>query len=94
MTARIESAEARDASSGDGLISRIRGRVGKRGVLVLAAVAVFIAAAAFNWSWLVAVGMAPLLLALAPCAVMCALSLCKGRGESCSSKGAEDATSS
>ena len=35
-----------------------------------------IAAAAFNWSWLVAVGAAPLLLTLLPCAVMCGLGLC------------------
>lgn len=28
------------------------------------------------WSWLVALGIAPLLLALAPCAAMCALGLC------------------
>jgi hypothetical protein len=42
---------------------------------VLATVAV-IAAAAFNWSWLVALGLAPLLLTLLPCAVMCVLGLC------------------
>ena len=94
MTVRTESVKPRGASSVDALLGRIRGRVGKRGVLVLAALAALIAAAAFNWSWLVAVGMAPLLLALAPCALMCALSLCKGRGESCSSKGAEGAKTS
>jgi len=31
---------------------------------------------ASNWSWLVAVGAAPLVLSLAPCAAMCALGLC------------------
>jgi len=31
---------------------------------------------AVNWSWLVAVGLAPLILSLGPCAVMCALGLC------------------
>jgi hypothetical protein len=40
--------------------------------LVLMAVAV-VAGAAFNWGWLVAVGVAPLLLTLLPCAAMCAL---------------------
>jgi hypothetical protein len=52
--------------------------------LALAAVAV-VAGAAFNWSWLVAVGVAPLLLTLLPCAAMCALHLCasKGTGGSC-----------
>jgi hypothetical protein len=30
----------------------------------------------FNWSWLVAAGIAPVILSLAPCAIMCALGLC------------------
>ena len=47
--------------------------------LVFVAVAV-VAGAAFNWSWLVAVGVAPLLLTLLPCAAMCALHLCASKG--------------
>ncbi len=41
-----------------------------------------------NWNWLVAIGLAPVLIALAPCAVMCALGLCMNRmmGGSCSSE--------
>jgi hypothetical protein len=31
---------------------------------------------ALNWGWLVAAGVAPVLVALAPCAIMCALGLC------------------
>ena len=52
--------------------------------LVLMAVAV-VAGADFNWSWLVAVGVAPLLLTLLPCTAMCALHLCasKSAGSSC-----------
>ena len=52
--------------------------------LVLAAAAV-VAGAALNWSWLVAVGVAPLLLTLLPCTAMCALHLCasKSAGSSC-----------
>jgi hypothetical protein len=49
--------------------------------LVLMAVAVA-AGTAFNWSWLVAVGVAPLLLTLLPCAAMCALHLCASKGAS------------
>lgn len=30
----------------------------------------------FNWGWLVAAGVAPLLIAFVPCVVMCGLSLC------------------
>ena len=52
--------------------------------LVIAAIAL-IAGAAVNWSWLAAVGLAPLLLTLLPCAAMCALGLCmhKDAGDSC-----------
>jgi hypothetical protein len=32
-----------------------------------------------NWSWLVAAGIAPVLLNAAPCALMCALGLCMGK---------------
>ncbi len=57
--------------------------IGRRTWLVLAA-AVLVAGAALNWSWLVAAGIAPLLLAFAPCAAMCALGLCKKPGaDSC-----------
>jgi hypothetical protein len=44
--------------------------------------------AALNWSWLVAVGIAPLLLTVLPCAAMCALGLCMNRmaGGSCSTE--------
>jgi hypothetical protein len=59
----------------------------KRVWLALAALAV-VAGAAFNWSWLVAIGVAPLLLTLLPCAAMCALHLCasKGADGSCTGK--------
>jgi hypothetical protein len=59
-------------------------RGGGRFWLVLVAVAV-VAGSAFNWSWLVAIGAAPLLLTLLPCTAMCALHLCtsKGAGNSC-----------
>lgn len=59
---------------------------GRRGFIVLA-VTVLGAGAVFNWGWLVAVGIAPLLVALAPCALMCGLGLCmRGMGgKSCSS---------
>lgn len=45
--------------------------------LAVAAVAV-VGGLAFNWSWFIAVGVAPLLLSLLPCVVMCALGLCMG----------------
>lgn len=61
---------------------------GRRG-LVLAAMAVIGAGAWLNWGWLVAIGAAPLILTLAPCAVMCGLGLCmRGDPKSCANKSA------
>ena len=61
---------------------------GRRGVLALAGFAAVVGIGA-NWSWLVAAGIAPLLISLLPCAVMCGLGLCMSRmmGGSCSGKG-------
>lgn len=47
----------------------------RRGLILLAAIALGLGAA-LNWSWLVAVGIAPLLIGVLPCAAMCALGLC------------------
>jgi hypothetical protein len=57
---------------------------GRRGLLVLASV-VLVAGLVMNWSWLVAAGIAPILLAVAPCALMCAAGYCMSRmtGQSC-----------
>ncbi len=59
---------------------------GKRGLIVLA-VGIAGGGMVMNWGWLVAVGIAPILLAVAPCAAMCALGLSmhKGGGKSRSS---------
>ena len=51
---------------------------GKRGLIVLA-VGIVVAGAALGWDWLVAVGVAPILLAALPCAAMCALGLCMNK---------------
>jgi hypothetical protein len=66
-----------------GLLGRYLG--GRRGPLVLGVAAVGLGLY-FSWGWLAGVGVAPLLLALAPCAAMCALGLCmnRGGGKSCS----------
>ena len=49
--------------------------LGRRG-LVIAAMAIIGAGTALNWGWLTAIGAAPLILSLAPCAVMCATGYC------------------
>ena len=48
---------------------------GRRGVLILSAIALA-AALALNWSWLVAAGIAPVILTALPCLVMCGAGLC------------------
>ena len=60
---------------------------GRRGWILLA-IAVLGVGAFLNWGWLVAAGIAPLLIAFAPCAAMCALGLCMNKmgGKSCSTK--------
>lgn len=60
---------------------------GRRAMIILALAAVG-AGLYLSWGWLAAVGVAPLLVAFAPCAAMCALGLCmnKAGGKSCSTK--------
>lgn len=52
---------------------------GRRGIIVLALAAAGLGLY-LGWGWLAAVGIAPVLLALAPCAAMCALGLCMNKG--------------
>ena len=63
---------------------------GRLGLLILAIVAIvtLVAGIAFNWGWLVAAGIAPVLLTVLPCLVMCGLGLCmtKMAGSSCASQ--------
>ena len=47
-----------------------------RNRLMIAGGVLLFGGAFFNWGWLVAIGVAPILLAVAPCAIMCALGLC------------------
>jgi len=62
---------------------------GRRG-LIIAAIALAIGGLAAGWNWVVALGVAPLILSLAPCAIMCALGVCmmgKGGQSSCAKEG-------
>ena len=52
------------------------GFLGSRGPWLAVGALALVAGAALNWGWLVAAGIAPLLIAFLPCAVMCGLSLC------------------
>lgn len=59
---------------------------GRRG-LIAAIVVLAIPALWLSWPWLVVAGIASILVALAPCALMCAVGLCTMRA--CSSSGAQ-----
>ena len=67
-------------------LSRLLRLATARRVLFAAAAGVIGAGMALKWSWLTAVGAAPVILSLAPCAAMCGLGLCMkgGAGSSCS----------
>ncbi|GAA2888781.1 DNA-binding transcriptional LysR family regulator [Aminobacter niigataensis] len=55
-----------------------------QGGLVLVAAAALTVGIGYNWSWLVAAGIAPLLLSVLPCVAMCVLGLCMSRMKSSS----------
>lgn len=66
-----------------------------RSGLIAAAVLIITGGIVFNWSWLVAAGFAPLILAVLSCAAMCALGLCANKlgARAEGSDAAKDATS-
>lgn len=64
---------------------------GRRG-LILGAMALIGAGLWLNWGWVAAIGAAPLILALAPCAIMCGLGLCMmGGSKTCAASASSDA---
>ena len=67
--------------------SGLRIPFGWRG-LILGGMALAAAGFWMSWGWLTAIGAAPLIVSLAPCAVMCGLGICcmKGGSKSCGSK--------
>jgi hypothetical protein len=91
--ASLQSGEASRCSPSQGVSSggSVAGLAGRllrspRGLIGLAVVLI-VAGGAFNWSWLVAAGVAPIILATAPCLVMCALGLCMMGGMGSKSSG-------
>ncbi|MFC4172860.1 hypothetical protein ACFOYU_12410 [Microvirga sp. GCM10011540] len=66
----------------------------RRRLMLVAAIVPLMGSLALGWPWLVAAGIAPLLLSAAPCLAMCVLGLCmKGMsGRSCSTTPAQRET--
>ncbi len=73
MTLPIKTAQIPGAPVGP---SGLRSLLGNRRFLIVLGALVLILGLAFKWNWLVAAGIAPLLLAALPCLAMCALGLC------------------
>ncbi|MEX2127238.1 MAG: hypothetical protein WD871_03230 [Xanthobacteraceae bacterium] len=70
------SIESQDTSLARDWLNAARFHLASRRGLLAVAAAAIVAGLAFNWNWLVATGVAPILIALLPCAVMCGLGLC------------------
>ncbi len=71
-----ERLNAAETSLTQDLVSAGRYYIGRgRGLSILATVVVT-AGVALNWSWLVEVGVAPLLLGILPCVAVCAAGVC------------------
>ncbi|MDP3244043.1 MAG: hypothetical protein Q8M83_00015 [bacterium] len=88
MSTSTETTKTDEPSLAKTILALVRYYLGGRRGLILLTVAALGAGLFLNWGWLVAVGVAPLLLALAPCAAMCALGLCMNKmgGKSCSTQ--------
>ena len=71
-----DTTKTTDASLARGWLDLARYYLGNRWVLLALGVLLLITGAFFSWGWLVAAGVAPILLTLAPCAIMCGLGLC------------------
>lgn len=70
-------------------------RLGRRAIFIALAVAGVVAGLFWNWDWLVAAGLSSFIVALLPCAALCAAGLCAsrlGQKGSCSSSAAAPPT--
>ena len=71
-----QSSPPQERSLAQTIVALLRAYLGGRRGLIVLSVLSLGAAIAFGWGWLVAVGVAPLLITFAPCAAMCAAGLC------------------
>ena len=75
MTVAKPTASAKVPLSRLGL-NLVRYYLANRWALLVLGAGVLLTGIALNWSWLVAAGIAPILLSTLPCLVMCALGVC------------------
>lgn len=88
MNVSTQETKTGQLSSATAIAARARHYLGGRCGLIVLAVIVIAAGLFLSWGWLAAAGIAPILLALAPCAAMCALGVCMNKmgNKSCSSE--------
>jgi hypothetical protein len=72
----LRTEKASDTNLTQGALYALRCRLGGRRALIAGAILIVMGGVVLNWGWLVAAGIAPLILAALPCAVMCVLGLC------------------
>ena len=82
------SASSETQPVGSGIYNILTPYLSRRRALITAAGLLAALGIYLGWGWLVAAGIAPILIAFAPCAAMCALGLCMNKmgGKSCSTK--------
>jgi hypothetical protein len=71
-----QSTKSLNTIAGNFSRTAIRRYVTNKWILLAAAGLTLVATAAINWSWLVAAGIASVVLSVLPCLVMCGLGLC------------------
>jgi len=79
MNTTTRTKRADEMSLTESVVALLRHYFGGRKGLILLTVVASGTGMYFNWGWLVAAGVAPILLAVAPCAVMCGLGLCMNK---------------
>lgn len=83
---KSQTAGADARSANRSVCSSSHQRPAGRKILIAVAIVGAIAGIVLNWGWLVALGIAPLILAAVPCLAMCAFGLCADKlrdGQSC-----------
>jgi hypothetical protein len=77
MTARQASPRSAGTSFAQAVVNALWPWLhSRRALMIAAAVVLTVGGLALGWNWLVAVGVAPILIAALPCVIMCAVGLC------------------
>ncbi len=89
---QAQSAQAGMACCNQGTNKSLHGLRNRRTLAIATTTAAVGTGMVLNWGWLVAAGIAPLILSVLPCLVMCALGLCASKlfGGSANAKARDD----